>query len=54
MNWYDWPAIVFVVAFVVSLSPARRWSHYLFAITIATICGVVSVGLVLLVWGITR
>lgn len=54
MNWHDWPAIVFVVVFVVSLSPARRWSHYVTAFVAAAFCGVAVALLTLLVWGITR
>lgn len=54
MNWHDWPAIVFLVAFVVSLSPSRRWSHYLAAFVIALACGLSATALTLIVWGITR
>lgn len=54
MNWYDWPAIVFALAFAIALSPRRRISHYAVAVIVATTCGVIAAGLTLLVWGVTR
>ena len=51
MNLHEIPALVFIIAFVVSLSPARRLSHYGFAFLIALACGVTSAMLTLIVWG---
>ena len=54
MNWYDWPAVVFLLTFVVSLSPRRRISHYVVAFLVALACGIAATGLTLIVWGVTR
>lgn len=54
MNWYDWPALVFLMSFAISLSPSRRWSHYVFAVVVAALCGLIAALLTLLVWGVTR
>ena len=51
MSWHEIPAIVFIIAFVVSLSPARRLSHYVLAFMVALGCGLTSAVLMLIVWG---
>lgn len=54
MNWYDWPAIAFLSAFLFILQPKRRISHYVWALILASLVGFVVAMLVLMVWGITR
>ena len=52
MNLHEIPALVFIIAFVVSLSPARRLGHYVLAFLVALGCGLASAALLLIVWGV--
>ena len=52
MNLHEIPALVFIIAFVVSLSPARRLSHYVLAFLVALGCGLASAVFMLIVWGV--
>ena len=52
MNLHEVPALVFIIAFVVSLSPARRLGHYVLAFLVALGCGLASAALLLIVWGV--
>ena len=52
MNLHEIPALVFIIAFVVSLSPARRLNHYVLAFLVALGCGLTSAVLMLIVWGV--
>ena len=52
MNLHEIPALVFIIAFVVSLSPARRLSHYVLAFFVALGCGLASAALMMIVWGV--
>ena len=54
MTWYDWPALAFILAFAISLSPRRRVSHYFVAFGTALACGLAVMLLTLGVWGVTR
>ena len=52
MNLHEIPALVFIIAFVVSLSPARRLSNYVLAFLVALGCGLASAVFMLIVWGV--
>ena len=52
MNLHEIPALVFIIAFVVSLSPARRLGHYVLAFLVALGCGLASAAFMLIVWGV--
>lgn len=55
MTWYAWPALAFVIVFIlVLIPPRRRFSHYSTALILAGIAGCVVAVLTLTVWGITR
>lgn len=54
MTWYAWPAIAFLVVFILILQPRRRLSHYVVAISVASGGGIAVALLTLLVWGVTR
>lgn len=54
MTWYAWPAIAFLVAFILILQPRRRPSHYVVALSVAMGGGIGVALLTLFVWGITR
>ena len=52
MSLHEIPALVFIIAFVVSLSPARRLNHYVLAFLVALGCGLTSAVLMMIVWGV--
>lgn len=54
MTWYAWPAIAFLVVFILILQPRRRASHYVVALSVATGGALAVALLALLVWGVTN